>query len=1356
MFTNRWLGWLAASGVMLAGIVVWSAEGPGIKKPGDVLGGAERYLTHISTDKPIYRAGEKVYIRGVVLRADNHTPLAQADPATIEIRGPKGDVVNSGNAQTQDGVVGFAWEVPAGQAGGEYTVKISHPWAGHAPAERKFDIRAYRAPRLKSQIVFVRDGYGPGDAVSASLHVERAEGGVPSGANISASARVDGAEVWKGPATVDVAGNCTVLFNLPKAIARGEGTLAMVIEDGGAVETAAKTIPILLQTVDLKLYPEGGDLVAGLPNRIYVEARTPALKPADIAGVVVDDKGAQVATFRTEHEGRGRFSFQPAKGERYTLKISEPAGLKTTYPLPAVKDSGAVVSAAANLVGREEAVKLTVASTSSTAVRVMLCKREVELASAKINLEAGKAQEISLTPPASADGVLVATVWDEKGVPLAERLIFRQPAKSVKVLVIPDGSQYAPADRVTLRVKTTDDDGKPIGAIVGLTVTDDSVLEMIEKREQAPRLPVMVLLENDVRELADAQVYLDASNLKAPLAVDLLLGTQGWRRFAFVDPAKFLADGGDAATRVVALRRPPPPMPMVGNGAWGDFDVNGVARMAPMPLAIKENAPNKVRVDPPVNLPPQEAKQEQARIDVDAKVAGPIMAQAKMRLKLAAAPATQPHWVNYVVVREYAHPVFPNRPDNARVDFAETLYWNAGVKTDAATGEASVSFHLSDSVTTFRAFADAFDKNGALGSATAAVNSVEPFYVEPKLPLEVTTGDTVELPIGIVNGMTRDLQRVKITANAGSGVTIGNVDDWFTLKSRERVRRVLPMQITSGNGKATFVLNAAAGPFSDRVTRGLVVRPLGFPMEDAHGGLLEAAGTASHAFTIPQSIVKDSVTTSVTVFPTPLANLTEALERLIQEPNGCFEQTSSTSYPLVMAQQYFLTHQGVDPKLVERARTNLDKAYQKLSGFECKQRGYEWFGGDPGHEALTAYGLMQFVDMTQVRQVDQQMIERTRKWLLDRRDGKGGFKRNDRALDSFGGAPQATTDAYVVWALLEAGEKGLDPEIAAVRSVAMETKDSYIMALGANILMLANDPAGAKQLMDKLTKNQTTSGAVQGAVTSITRSGGEALLIETTALALLAWMRDPAYTPQVENSLKWLAESCKGGRFGSTQSTILALRAIVNYDKSRARPKTPGAIVLLVDGKPVGAPQEFGADTKGAIAMPDISELLTPGRHTIELRMEKGSAMPFAMTVKYYDVQPDTSEKCPLSIAVALRDTIVQEGNVTEAAVTVANRTGAVLPTPIAIVGIPGGLEVRHDQLKELVKSGTIDAYEVLGREVVVYWRALKANQKVEMPISLIAAIPGSYTGPASRTYLYYTDEYKQWAPGVKVKIAAK
>ncbi len=154
--------------------------------------------------------------------------------------------------------------------------------------------------------------------------------------------------------------------------------------------------------------------------------------------------------------------------------------------------------------------------------------------------------------------------------------------------------------------------------------------------------------------------------------------------------------------------------------------------------------------------------------------------------------------------------------------------------------------------------------------------------------------------------------------------------------------------------------------------------------------------------------------------------------------------------------------------------------------------------------------------------------------------------------------------------------------------------------------------------------------------------------------------------------------------------------------------------------------------------------------------MEDGSSMPFSISVKYHSTLPDSAEEAQVGIQVVLKDPQIQEGGVTEAIVSIANKSDQVIPTPVAIVGIPGGLEVRHDQLKELVKSGKIDAYEVIGREVVLYWRYLKAKDNFDLPLSLVAAVPGSLPGPASRAYLYYTDEYKNWAPGLKVNITPK
>jgi uncharacterized protein YfaS (alpha-2-macroglobulin family) len=57
---------------------------------------------------------------------------------------------------------------------------------------------------------------------------------------------------------------------------------------------------------------------------------------------------------------------------------------------------------------------------------------------------------------------------------------------------------------------------------------------------------------------------------------------------------------------------------------------------------------------------------------------------------------------------------------------------------------------------------------------------------------------------------------------------------------------------------------------------------------------------------------------------------------------------------------------------------------------------------------------------------------------------------------------------------------------------------------------------------------------------------------------------------------------------------------------------------------------------------------------------------------------------------------------------------------------------------------------------LVLYWRALQANERVELTISLVASIPGRYAGPASRAYLYYTDEHKAWADALTIEIAPR
>jgi hypothetical protein len=878
---RRWRGPILGGAfalAMMAGLAPFSGQD---KAPD--LGGNDRYLAHISTDKPIYRPGETLYLRSVLLHAFKHMPLKGASYAHVKIANSRGSAVMESDFRIDDSAGGASWAIPKNLAGGEYTATVSFPGHGYAPATRKFDIRAFRAPRIKSQLEFVRKAYGPGDTVSAVLNATRAEGGAPKGAKVTAVARIDGAEVWRGETKVDGDGNCSVSFELPQKIETGVGSLSLVIEDGGVVETASKTLPILLQQIPISFSPEGGELVAGLECGLYFEALTPWGDPADVSGEIRDAKGNRVADFTTTHEGRGSLKFKPAADTEYFAHITSPKGITVAAPLPKVLKEGASLRAARQVYGAGDALDFNVSASKDGACKLVLSQRESEMAARTIELKAGESQLVSLTPATDIDGVLRATLFDADGKPLAERLVFRRPQRELNIEIVASPEHAVPGDKVELTIRTTTSKGEPVSATVGLTVTDDAVLQMIEKRKQAPRLPVMALLENEVDHIEDAHVYLSADP-KAAAGIDLLLGTQGWRRFSYLNAEEFMKKHGDKAKRALAFREEVRVFTGVPRGGVG----GGAGRPRPAAGPEVEDARDEANEDGAIEAqgeaPPEPNKAAPADEPAEEKVAGKVHRDAEeAEIADDKIAGRERRRQAMVAVREYSHRLREGRQAGDRKDFTETLYWNAGVKTNER-GEAKVSFFLSDSVTSFRVMADGFNEAGALGQADALVTSRKPFYLEPKLPLEVTAGDVVMLPVSLVNSTSGGM-KVVLQASGGEAISLPeNFNGELELKSDSRGRLLLPVRVGRANGMLTLTLDGKAGAFSDRVTREFAVKPLGFPMSFTAGGMMDKPQAIT--VTIPEDVHRSSITTSAKVYATPVANLMAAMERLITEPYG--------------------------------------------------------------------------------------------------------------------------------------------------------------------------------------------------------------------------------------------------------------------------------------------------------------------------------------------------------------------------------------------------------------------------------------------------------------------------------------
>jgi hypothetical protein len=481
---------------------------------------------YVMTDKPLYRPGETIWFR--IWELDRSlAPVASAGGLTVALVDPRGAVAVEKRLRAMPNGTHNDFALATDLPGGRYGVRVTSD--GGAIETREITIATYEVPQLQQTIEFGRRGYAPGDDVIATVTVRRATGEPARGVRIRGVVVVDGATVAQPTAVVGKDGRAVLRFSLPSQIAKGDGLLTAVATDRGASASIQRRIPIATGAVALALYPEGGDLIAELPGRVYFAATSSIGEPVDVTGRIVDDRGVDVAAFASTFRGRGAVSFVPAAGRSYRAIVDKPATGGAPIALPAVHGSGCVLSIPDAANARSIQIDASVACTDERPVAVIATLRDRPVGRATATATRAPVS-IHLPLAAAGQGAVRVTLVDAQNRPLAERLVYRKLGSDLSIRVTPDRDGYAPRDRVSLAIETRDGAGKPVAADLAVAVVDDSVLTMADDR--AGRILAQLYLEPEMpgQTIADPNFYF-SDDPKAPAALDLILGTQGWRRF---------------------------------------------------------------------------------------------------------------------------------------------------------------------------------------------------------------------------------------------------------------------------------------------------------------------------------------------------------------------------------------------------------------------------------------------------------------------------------------------------------------------------------------------------------------------------------------------------------------------------------------------------------------------------------------------------------------------------------------------------------------------------------------------------------------------------------------------------------
>lgn len=1363
------------------------------------------------TDRPIYKPGQTIHLRLLARRRSDRVPAGNEN-AVFTLRDPRDNIMFKQQVQTsQFGIASADCELAHELIEGDYVVECS---VGTEQTRVPIQIKTYVLPKFNVAIETDRSIYQPGQLVSGTVTAKYHFGKPAVGAKVEVFLRQrDGKMIGiVEHAVTDGNGLADFSRGMPDTLhddSQLGGPIEMnvsVTDTTGEVIRQSRSITLTRQLFRIEIIPEANRLLPGTENVIYLLGRDPQGRAvpfvANVGGIEepITSSSLGVASFKLKCD---------AEQMQLHVRARDLAGNQATAERLLVtnrRDDAFVLRTDRVVFSRGQPIGLEIHGLGDKPVMVDVLRDGVTVATHAVPVSGGRGSSV-LTLPEQVSGTLELVAyrmgsqrWPARQVSLIE--VRADGALNIEMQT--DQKTYRPGERAIMTLSLSDDQGKPTTGAISLAAVDEAVfsLAMMEEastagpqpqqnesleatldhsdesaqlqRDQAMAIKTVVtrsdreaILQRLIDEEYLTEEYLDVLNDPDREAIAERIGLESYPQ----DVQDIILEQGrsihslsgssfsEKELKVLAHRAAA--LQVVDMFLIVFVIVFGVLFVITLLIWLVSNSPSVF-----VGL---------VVLGVAVLIIGILLPS------LGAARRTARRMQNGSNMRGIATAIELMResdgaigrvgnaatPIRVRKHFPETLLWKPQLITDD-TGKVTLDVELADSITTWRVQADAVSLRGSLGSLSSRLRVFQPFFVDVNLPATLTRGDRVTLPIVLYNYLAAP-QDVALTIRDASWFELTEKADVLlaSLKPNE-VRTVhVPIHILEA-GAHRFEIIARGSDESDAVQRTINVLPEGVRIDRVASGTLERSTEV--VMHVPKDAVDGSVRGFLKLYPSNFSQVVEGLDAIVGRPHGCFEQASSTTYPNLLILDYLQRTNAKLPRLEANAKQFIHLGYQQLLAFEVDGGGFDWFGVPPANRILTAYGLMEFVDMAKVYPVDPALIDRTQQWLMKQRRPDGSWSPESHSMESgphAGGSvdERVVATAYIAWALAHgspahgsADRMAMDPTRSFLLNVkASDVNDAYLLAMICNALLaIDNDPVAAQPYLDRLLKLKQV--ASDGKSVWWTRSGdrrtafhggGKTAAIETTSLATLALIHSNHSPETVRRSLHWLvAQKDPDGGWHATQSTVLALKALLAGTTAAPEMKVCD-FEVLINGDTFTR-IHVPADQAEVLQLIDLTKAIDAGDTRVSVRPVGETSTAYQLAWRYNLLQPE-SPGSSMSIQTTFPKERIAVGDRVQVESIIANKSSNVAPMLVAHLPIPAGFRLDASSVEQLKKA--VAKCEQRGHELVVYLRRLDANAKVTLRYNLLAGEPVDVAVPASRVYHYYDPDQHAVSSGARVVI---
>ncbi len=485
-------------------------------------------VLYLQIDKKKYMPGETIWFKGYVLDKLTRNLSARSNTLTFVLINEAGEEVSGKEFLILSGECPGNFVVPDGISTGSYRIIAFTSWMKNYSDDPVFsteiEITNALVPESSFRILFNKKKYEADEKVIMSVQsVDWQNSPVPY-MEFTYTIYHGDKELASKVSSTSKNGSKIASIKLPKKL-NDLVTISIKAEKKSVQEYFA-VIPTNKPDIDLRFFPEGGDLISGMSNRLAFKAVNQLGRSEDVEGQVFDSKGNKVADFSSFYLGTGDLNFVPQLGEKYYAQITKPEGYVKKYSLPEPKEGYAISVLDLNEKNCEIRLKTSFKEPQkcylvAQSLGELLFTYEITIKKDSLRI----AFPLDIFPMC----LTRLTLFNSEQQAVSERLVFLNKHKKMNIQFDGLKKSYNNREKVTLNLNVTDENGKPIDALLSLAVVDS--VTALDTKAEKQNIMANLLLQDDIKGRINTPDFYFSDAPKSDKALDLLLLTQGWRRF---------------------------------------------------------------------------------------------------------------------------------------------------------------------------------------------------------------------------------------------------------------------------------------------------------------------------------------------------------------------------------------------------------------------------------------------------------------------------------------------------------------------------------------------------------------------------------------------------------------------------------------------------------------------------------------------------------------------------------------------------------------------------------------------------------------------------------------------------------